>query len=261
MRYRVERRMRPLSHRGGSLRLGLIATVGALLIGGVSSPPGPSIAGTPFRTVRVVKAGRPHAVPPAYYRPVVVSGRVFPAARSDYLSMISFGDDWHAPRLRLVNGKWLQVGVHEGIDIFAERGTPVLSMAAGRVSNVGWSFYSGTMIDMIGVDGRYYFFAHLSAVAPSIAPGVSVHAGTVLGKVGNTGYGPPGQRDVFPPHLHVGIAVGGSWVSPYPFLVRLYAATVAADRRGQDTLDRLAAQGRTAEWRRMAGRLYSADGS
>jgi murein DD-endopeptidase MepM/ murein hydrolase activator NlpD len=193
---------------------------------------------------------------PAYYRPVVADGKTFPVARSNYLSLIEFPDSWHAPRLRLVNGKWLLVGVHQGIDISAERGTPVLSMEAGVVENVGWTFYSGTRVGVRGVDARYYFYAHLSNVQPGIVVGARVSAGTVLGLVGNTGYGPEGHRDEFPPHLHFGIEVGAQWVNPYPTLVSLYAATVRTTERQQAALDLLASAGRRSAWRSMAGQTY-----
>jgi murein DD-endopeptidase MepM/ murein hydrolase activator NlpD len=191
---------------------------------------------------------------PAYYRPVVMDGKAFPVARSNYLALVEFPDSWHAPRLRLVNGKWLLVGVHEGIDILAERGTPVISMEPGVVENVGWTFYSGTRVGVRGVDARYYFYAHLSHVEPGIAVGAKVSTGTVLGLVGNTGYGPPGHRDEFPPHLHFGIEVGLEWVNPFRTLVSLYAATVRGTEKWQAGLDRLAAAGDRSAWRDLAGR-------
>ena len=193
---------------------------------------------------------------PAYYRPVIAFGKTFPLARSNYLSYMEFPNSWHAPRLRLVNGKWLLIGVHEGIDLSAERGTPILSMGPGVVENVGWTFYSGTRVGVRGVDGRYYFYAHLSKVQPGIVVGKSVGAGTVLGLVGNTGYGPPGHRDEFPPHLHFGIEVGTQWVNPYPTLVLLYAASVRTTDRWQANLDRLARDGKSEAWNRAAAGAY-----
>jgi murein DD-endopeptidase MepM/ murein hydrolase activator NlpD len=221
-------------------------------------------AGASSGTVRGAKESRADALrgitaasalvaKPAYYRPVVVDGKAFPLARSNYLALVEFPDNWHAPRLRLVNGKWLLVGVHEGIDITAERGTPIISMTLGVVENVGWTFYSGTRVGVRGVDGRYYFYAHLSHVQTGIVVGANVSTGTVLGLVGNTGYGAPGHRDEFPPHLHFGIEVGLEWVNPYPTLVSLYAATVRETDQWQADLDRLAAAGRRSAWRTLAG--------
>jgi murein DD-endopeptidase MepM/ murein hydrolase activator NlpD len=197
--------------------------------------------------------------PSAYYRPVVVGGKVFPVARSDFFDLLEFPNNWHAPRLRLVNGRWLLIGVHEGIDITAERGTPILSMTPGRVENVGWTFYGGTRVGVRGTDSRYYFYAHLSAVAPGIVPGRRVAAGTYLGRVGNTGYGAdPGHRDEFPAHLHVGIELPskGPWVNPYPTLISLYSATVRADQAAQVRIDRLARSGDRPAWERVVARLY-----
>jgi murein DD-endopeptidase MepM/ murein hydrolase activator NlpD len=206
--------------------------------------------------VAAVTAPVPPAAP-GYFRPVVVDGKAFPVARSNFLSLIEFTNDWHAPRLRLINGKWVLIGVHEGIDIAAERGAPVLAMEPGIVENAGWTFYSGTRVGVRGADGRYYLYAHLSRVSGEIVPGAAVRAGALLGLVGNTGYGPPGHRDEFPPHLHFGIEAGSEWISPYPTLVALYAATVRANQRALASLDRLASSGNRGGWARAATKLFT----
>jgi murein DD-endopeptidase MepM/ murein hydrolase activator NlpD len=164
------------------------------------------------------------ATAPGYLAPRPTEGRVFPVARTDYYSVINFADDWHAPRMRLVSGEWQQIGVHEGTDIFAEPGTPVRAVAPGTVENVGWLFYSGWRIGIRGEDGRYWFYAHLSRYASGMVPGTKVQAGTVLGRVGNTGYGNrPGHKDEFTWHLHLGIQEpDGTWINPYPTVRKLY---------------------------------------
>lgn len=194
--------------------------------------------------------------PPAYYRPVVVDGMTFPVARSNWFSVIEFGNDWHEPRLRLIGGKWRQVGVHEGNDISAEKGTPVLSASEGTIEAIGWTFYSGDRVGVRGTDGRYYFYAHLSAYAPGIAVGAPVRPGTVLGLVGNTGYGDPGHEDEFPPHLHFGI-MAADWVNPYPVLVRLYRRSASVTARGELRLASLAAAGRPRAFASMVKDLYA----
>ena len=161
--------------------------------------------------------------------PAVISeGRAFPVARTNYYSVINFANDWHAPRMRFEDGKWRQIGVHEGCDIFAEPGTPVYSMVAGTVENVGWTFYSGWRVGVRDDEGRYWFYAHLSSFAPGITPGVAVNAGDRLGRVGNTGYGNrPGHSNEFTWHLHVGIQeADGTWINPYPLLKELYQSAV-----------------------------------
>jgi len=197
----------------------------------------------------------PLTAPPSTYRPVVVDGFTFPVARTSWLSVIEFDDDWHAPRMRLIGGRWQQVGVHEGLDITAEPGTPVLSMSAGRVEALGWTFYSGNRVGVRGDDGRYYFYAHLSSFA-DLGVGSRVGPGTPLGRVGNTGYGPPGHTDEFPPHLHVGIRAA-DWVSPYPLVSRLYRRAVRATSRGEARLTALARRGDRVGFERLAARLYA----
>lgn len=200
----------------------------------------------------------PALVPqPAYYRPVVVDGFTFPVARSNWLSVIELAEDWHDPRFRLIDGRWRLVGVHEGNDVVAEKGTPILAMTAGTVEAVGWTFYSGTRVGVRGADGNYYFYAHMSRVDPDVRVGVPVEPGDVLGLVGNTGYGPPGHEDEFPPHLHLGIQGPGGWENPYPMLSRLYRASVRATTRGEGRLAKLGREGDAAAFDRLAGRLYA----
>jgi murein DD-endopeptidase MepM/ murein hydrolase activator NlpD len=194
---------------------------------------------------------------PAYYRPVIIDGKTFPVARSNWLSVIEMGDDWHDPRFRLIAGKWRLVGVHEGNDITAEEGTPVLSATAGAVEAVGWTFYSGTRVGVRGTDGRYYFYAHLSEVAPGIAVGSPVEPGTVLGLIGNTGYGGPGHEDEFPPHLHLGIEGPSGWENPYPLVRSLYRRSVAATAQAERRLSALGREGAAAAVDRMARHLYA----
>ncbi|MDQ3958257.1 MAG: M23 family metallopeptidase [Actinomycetota bacterium] len=153
---------------------------------------------------------------------------VFPVARSRWYSVINFRDDWHAPRLRLTPSGWRLEGRHEGNDIFAEPGTPVLAVIGGTVERIGWTFYSGWRVGVRGLDGRYWFYAHLSEFGPGVRVGAPVAAGQVLGAVGNTGYGAdPGHRDEFTYHLHLGIQdPDGTWRNPYPLVRRLYDAAV-----------------------------------
>jgi len=176
----------------------------------------------------ILLAGSSHAAE-GYHPPVVGgSGMTFPVARSSWFSVINFTDDWHAPRMRLVDGRWVQAGVHEGTDIFAEPGTPIRAILGGRVEQFGWTFYSGWRVGIRGSDGRYWFYAHMRRFAPGIQVGTAVEPGDVLGEVGNTGYGAePGHFDEFTYHLHLGIQErDGTWSNPYPLLVELYRVAV-----------------------------------
>ncbi|MPZ69089.1 MAG: peptidoglycan DD-metalloendopeptidase family protein [Actinobacteria bacterium] len=171
-------------------------------------------------------------IPAGYRPPVKVDGVVFPVARADWLSVINFTDDWHAPRMRLVGKRWVQSGIHEGTDILAEPGTPIRAMTAGEVENLGWLFYSGWRVGIRGDDGSYYFYAHMTEFAPGLSTGDEVSAGETIGFVGNTGYGTKeGHHDEFIYHLHVGIQEpDGRWINPFPLLEDLYREAVETDR-------------------------------
>lgn len=166
---------------------------------------------------------------PSYLRPVVVQDKVFPVVRSNWYSVINFQRDWGAPRMRFEDGRWRLIGSHEGNDVFAEPGTPVVSVTGGTIENLGWLFYSGWRVGVRGDDGRYWFYAHMRRIAPGLSMGQRVEPGTVIGEVGNTGYGDEvGHKDEFAHHLHIGIQeTSGEWSDPYPLLRRLYAAAVS----------------------------------
>ena len=194
--------------------------------------------------------------PPSYYRPVIVDGFTFPIARTNWMSVIELAPDWHDPRFRLISGEWKLAGIHEGNDMIAEKGTPILSLTSGTVEAVGWTFYSGLRVGVRGDDGKYYFYAHTSRIADGISPGTAVEPGTVLAAVGNTGYGDPGHEDEFPPHLHIGIEGPGGWENPYPLVRRLYLRSVAVTTRRETELSALGRSGDQAGFDRLARKLY-----
>lgn len=94
---------------------------------------------------------------------------------------------------------------HEGVDIFANYGTPVLACSYGYVELIGWNRFGGWRIGLRDTNNMYYYYAHLSSFAKGIKQGSIVQPGQVIGYVGSTGYGPPGTSGKFPPHLHFGI--------------------------------------------------------
>lgn len=113
---------------------------------------------------------------------------------------------------------------HEGTDMFADFGTPVLSVSAGVVERMGWNELGGWRVGVRAPDGMYYYYAHLSEFAPNLAEGQTVTVGQEIGFVGDSGYGPQGTTGQFPPHLHFGMYQGKDTegtekaFNSYPFL-------------------------------------------
>jgi murein DD-endopeptidase MepM/ murein hydrolase activator NlpD len=95
--------------------------------------------------------------------------------------------------------------IHEGTDIFADYGTPVLSTCHGYVELIGWNRFGGWRIGIRDTQNRYHYFAHLSGFRKGLKKGDIVKPGERIGSVGSSGYGPPGTSGKFPPHLHYGI--------------------------------------------------------
>jgi len=118
---------------------------------------------------------------------------------------------------------------HQGQDMMAAQGTPIVSPVAGVVH---WRAYqaegAGHYLVIRADDGRDLVFMHMRAGSLTVDKGAPVAAGQRIGEVGNTGYGPePGHSDEFTWHLHVGIQEpSGEWVNPYPLLRSLYRAAV-----------------------------------
>jgi peptidoglycan LD-endopeptidase LytH len=103
---------------------------------------------------------------------------------------------------------------HQGIDIFAPKGTPVLSTTRGLVTRVGTNTLGGQIVWVLGPGLEWHYYAHLDRYGSFRASDI-VRDGDVLGYVGNTGNARGG-----PPHLHYGIYGGAGAENPYPRLVR-----------------------------------------
>lgn len=118
-----------------------------------------------------------------------------------------YTNDWGYPRS---GGR-----THQGNDVFASRGTPVVAVADGVVTR--WNPPSaptglgGVTVTYRTADGSEWYNAHLDTVAPGIGPGASVRQGQSIGTVGNTG-----NARTTPPHLHLGRQLGGRWLNPWP---------------------------------------------
>jgi murein DD-endopeptidase MepM/ murein hydrolase activator NlpD len=107
---------------------------------------------------------------------------------------------------------------HEGVDIFARRGTPVVAAAPGEVVRIGQNRLGGNVVWVAGGGARLYYYAHLDRFRSDLRVGQQVHAGETLGHVGTTG-----NARGTPPHLHFGVypaSTGFRAVDPVPLLRR-----------------------------------------
>ncbi len=101
---------------------------------------------------------------------------------------------------------------HEGIDIFAPLRTPVIAVAAGRVTAVNENNLGGKVVWFRPESKDYtLYYAHLDE--QTVVPGQSVVYGDTLGRMGNTG-----NAKTTAPHLHFGIYTGNGAVDPLPFI-------------------------------------------
>ena len=132
-----------------------------------------------------------------------------------------YSDDWHAHR------SVPTAHLHEGTDIFAAKGTPVIASADGVVGRmVRNSAVGGTSLRLTTADGTFYYYAHLDRFAPKLTEGKRVQKGDVLGFVGTTG-----NASSTAPHLHFEIhPAGGEAVSPVPYLDRWLGEALQAAR-------------------------------
>jgi murein DD-endopeptidase MepM/ murein hydrolase activator NlpD len=100
---------------------------------------------------------------------------------------------------------------HEGIDIFAKKGTKVVAVCDGTVST-GNGGIGGKTVWLKADDFEWTaYYAHLDS--QYVYGGQSVKRGDVLGTVGNTG-----NARLTPAHLHFGIYTYSGAIDPYPIV-------------------------------------------
>jgi peptidoglycan LD-endopeptidase LytH len=137
---------------------------------------------------------------PALAFPVAATGR--PVLQS------VFGDPRDGGRRR-----------HEGVDIFAKQGTPVLAASSGVVTRVGESGLGGRVVWVWDpARSLLMYYAHLHEQL--VSTGTRVRSGEPIGTVGNTG-----NARTTPPHLHFGIYRPGSGaIDPQAFIAPVTSA-------------------------------------
>ncbi|MFN3997355.1 peptidoglycan DD-metalloendopeptidase family protein [Algoriphagus sp.] len=111
---------------------------------------------------------------------------------------------------------------HEGIDIFASRGTPVIAPVSGVVGSVKETGLGGKQVWLRDTKrGWNLYFAHLDSQTVNTLQ--RVNPGDTLGFVGNTG-----NAITTAPHLHFGIYSRGAF-DPYPVVKDNYTQAVTGN--------------------------------
>jgi murein DD-endopeptidase MepM/ murein hydrolase activator NlpD len=102
---------------------------------------------------------------------------------------------------------------HEGIDIFAARGTPAVAAVDGWITGAATNRLGGNVVWLWSPSRRVaLYYAHLDRRA--VSRGQRVEAGDVIGYVGTTG-----NARGTAPHLHFGIyATGEGAIDPLPWV-------------------------------------------
>ena len=114
---------------------------------------------------------------------------VLPVAAGVYHLTARFGD---------YSSLWAHF--HTGLDFAAPTGTPIMAVAGGTISEVGYSGAYGNRTIETLPDGTELWYCHQNEFGTSV--GATVKPGQVIGYVGSTG-------NVTGPHLHLEVHPGG----------------------------------------------------
>ena len=136
------------------------------------------------------------AAAPIYVWPV--AGQVERAHSSETLAYDQTLRDWRT---------------HEGIDIIAELGAPVVAAHSGTVESIVQDSLYGTVLTVAHGDGTRTIYANL-AVYPPVNVGDWIDCGTTIGSVGSTALCEISQTS----HLHFAITVNGAAADPMDYL-------------------------------------------
>lgn len=100
---------------------------------------------------------------------------------------------------------------HKGIDIGAAYGADIVAAADGTIIFAGYSNSGGNYVMIDHGGSLYTVYMHASSLC--VSNGQKVTGGQIIAKVGSTGISTGN-------HLHFGVSLNGSYVSPWNYLSR-----------------------------------------
>ncbi|WP_205697565.1 M23 family metallopeptidase [Conexibacter sp. SYSU D00693] len=226
----------------------------SFFVGG-STPAAVAVAVVPFGQSAPIASWTPGILAPGTVGSVdwdgTVDGKPAPEGRYDFFVMAAGGDGGAAPRsaassaasgsgprarsgFYLVSHRFPIAGPHtygegiarfgaarnghshEGQDVFAACGTPLVASTGGTVKHVAFQGNAGNYVVIAGTDGYDHAYMHMRRPSP-LKKGAPVRTGDPVGEVGDTG-------DADGCHLHYemwtapGWYTGGKPVDPLAFL-------------------------------------------
>lgn len=98
---------------------------------------------------------------------------------------------------------------HNGVDLGAPRGTPIIATRSGKVTIATWNNSAGYYVKIDHGDGFASVYMHMTHYI--VEKGDSVKAGQTIGYVGSTGTSTGN-------HLHFGISYKGTYVNPAKYI-------------------------------------------
>jgi len=206
--------------------IALTLTIALSAVVGVTTPSYPRPSNIAFTQPRAVVAAAPDPVVPGlppFELPEIDELIVerFPAIDA----AAQFRDDWGNRRS---GGRR-----HQGTDIYADKGAPLLAVADGVVVSMQSGGKGGFTLRLSHADGWETWYMHLdndttgtddgkagelAAFADGLEVGDSVTAGQVVAYMGDSGNAEDGR-----PQLHFELLRAGQKVNPYPQLAHAWA--------------------------------------
>lgn len=102
-----------------------------------------------------------------------------------------FSHDWGFPRYNPTPH------LHQGTDIFAAFGTPIVASESGKILKKGSTGAGGISVWITSDSGTGYYYAHMQSWVKGLTAGQRVEKGSIIGFVGNSG-----NAAGTPPHVH-----------------------------------------------------------
>ncbi len=204
--------------------VGMIATVGALNAGSALRAFAGEPAPAPVPVVQAPPVELPPPPPPAFAFDTPLPGRVVNSP---------FG-------LRQL--PWEENGrLHEGVDIAAPTGSPIVAATDGMVVRTGASGSYGRFVEIAHKDGFRTMYAHLGATARGVKPGAYARRGQTIAYVGSSGRSTGA-------HLHFELRRKGKPLNPSFFLGQTFAEADDLPLRAAARVPRKVRMAQVSNW-------------